>query len=91
MMKQVVPTVRQGGVSVALVMVLPFDRIKLMGAQLNTSSHYNRYGTHIQGASGAAGTQCQIPDDLVSLSRAHRRGSRESQEGWHRRYHHQPL
>jgi hypothetical protein len=45
-MKYVVPTVRQGGVSVALVMVQPLHP-ELIEAQLNSSCNDNGYGAGI--------------------------------------------
>jgi hypothetical protein len=85
-MKLVVPTLRQGGVSVALVMVIA-SIDELISAKLDSSGDDYGHGTGIQRETRTNRAKCQIPNDSISLSRLDSRGSEKGQGRGDRRYH----
>ena len=85
-MKYVVPTLRQGGVSVALVMVIDSAE-ELISAKLDSSGDDYGHGTSIQREIRTNGAECQVSNDPISLSRLDSRGSEKSQGRRDRRYH----
>jgi len=68
MMELVVPTIRQGGASVAMVMVDPDDNSPLTTAKLNASSNYNRDDIGIQKCTRGTRAKSQIPHDVIPIS-----------------------